>query len=98
MDNKHIYTVSQITQEIGVIFENTFGMGIWVEGEISNFKAAASGHFTFTEDEKAALSAAMFSRANKDIKFKIEDGIKGFVSEGLTFTASRAVSVNCREN
>jgi len=77
MDNKHIYTVSQITQEIGVIFENTFGMGIWVEGEISNFKAAASGHFYFSlKDEKAVLSAAMFSRANKDIKFKIEDGIK----------------------
>jgi exonuclease VII large subunit len=34
LESKHIYTVSQVTQEIGVIFENTFGNGVWVEGEI----------------------------------------------------------------
>jgi exodeoxyribonuclease VII large subunit len=60
-----------------VVFENTFGLGVWVEGEISNFKAATSGHFYFSlKDEKSVLSAAMFSRANRQIKFKLEDGIK----------------------
>ncbi len=77
MDGKHIYTVSQITQEIEVLFENTFGLGVWVEGEVSNFKAASSGHFYFSlKDEKSVLNAAMFLRANREIKFKIEDGIK----------------------
>ncbi len=77
LKNKHIYTVSQITQEIGVIFENTFGNGIWVEGELSNFKTAASGHFYFSlKDSAAVLNAAMFARANKELKFKLQDGIK----------------------
>ncbi len=77
LENKHIYTVSQITQEIGVIFENTFGNGVWVEGEVSNFKAAASGHFYFSlKDNTAVLSAAMFNRANRELKFQLQDGIK----------------------
>ncbi len=76
-ESKHIYTVSQITQEIEVIFENTFGSGVWVEGEISNFKAATSGHFYFSlKDEKSILNAAMFSRVNREVKFKLEDGQK----------------------
>lgn len=76
-ESKHIYTVSQITQEIGVIFENTFGSGVWVEGEISNFKAATSGHFYFSlKDSASVLAAAMFVRVNRELKFKLQDGIK----------------------
>lgn len=76
-ESKLIYTVTKITQEIEVIFENTFGLGVWVEGEISNFKAASSGHCYFSlKDEKSVLSAAMFSRVNREVKFKLEDGIK----------------------
>jgi exodeoxyribonuclease VII large subunit len=77
LKNKHIYTVSDITQEIKVIFENSFGMGVWVEGEVSNFKLAASGHFYFSlKDEKAVLTAAMFLNINRQLKFKPEDGLK----------------------
>ncbi|MCX5702745.1 MAG: exodeoxyribonuclease VII large subunit [Candidatus Omnitrophica bacterium] len=73
---KHIYTVSEVTQDIKLILENTFAE-VWVEGEISNFKAATSGHFYFSlKDKDAVLAAAMFSRANKEVKFKIEDGLK----------------------
>lgn len=73
---KKVFSVTEITQGIKLILENTFGQ-VWVEGEISNFRPAASGHFYFSlKDENALLAAAMFSRANKDIKFKIEDGLK----------------------
>ena len=73
---KHIYSISEITQDIKLILENTFGE-VWVEGEVSNFRAATSGHFYFTlKDETAVLAAAMFARANKELKFKIEDGLK----------------------
>lgn len=76
-ENRHIYTVSQVTREIGVIFENTFGMGVWVEGEVTNFKAASSGHFYFSlKDSAAVLACAMFSRANRELQFKLQDGIK----------------------
>jgi len=73
---KHIYTVSEITKDIKLILENTFGE-VWIEAEISNFKAYESGHFYFTlKDEHAVLSAVMFSRVNKELPFKIEDGLK----------------------
>lgn len=73
---KHIYTVSEITKDLKLILENTFPQ-VWIEGEISNFKAANSGHFYFSlKDEGAILAVAMFARANRDIKFKIEDGLK----------------------
>ncbi|MDD5044890.1 MAG: exodeoxyribonuclease VII large subunit [Candidatus Omnitrophica bacterium] len=72
----HIYTVSELSKDIKLILENTFPE-VWVEGEISNFSAPPSGHLYFTlKDEASVLSAAMFSRAAKDLKFKIEDGLK----------------------
>lgn len=75
-DTRRIFTVSEITQDIKIILENTFAE-VWVEGEISNFKAANSGHFYFTlKDNSAVIAAAMFAWANKNLKFKLEDGIK----------------------
>lgn len=75
-DTRRIFTVSEITQDIKIILENTFAE-VWIEGEISNFKAADSGHFYFTlKDKSAVIAAAMFAWANKNLKFKLEDGIK----------------------
>ena len=74
--SRHVYRVSEITQDIKLILESTFGE-IWVEGEVSNFNAYPSGHFYFSlKDDQAVLAAVMFSRANRDLKFKIENGIK----------------------
>jgi len=74
--SRHIYTVSEITQDIKLILEANFN-DVWVEGEVSNFRVATSGHFYFSlKDQTAILAAAMFRGANKDIKFKIEDGLK----------------------
>lgn len=73
---RRIFSVSQIVQDIKLILENTFSE-IWVEGEVSNFSAQASGHFYFTlKDDAAVLPAAMFARANREVKFKIENGLK----------------------
>ncbi|MDD5691610.1 MAG: exodeoxyribonuclease VII large subunit [Candidatus Omnitrophica bacterium] len=74
--HKHIYTVSEITQVIKGLLEQNVGE-VWIEGEISNFKAASSGHFYFSlKDQGALILAAMFAYANKGLKFKIEDGLK----------------------
>ena len=73
---KHIYTVSEIAQGIKLILESSFPE-VWVEGEVSNFKAHTSGHFYFSlKDESALLSAAMFMPNTRQVKFKIEDGLK----------------------
>jgi len=73
---KHIYTVSEITQGIKLILETGFPE-VWIEGEVSNFKAHTSGHFYFSlKDENAVLAAAMFIPNSRAVKFKIEDGLK----------------------
>lgn len=73
---RRVYTVSEITQDIKIILENALP-SVWVEGEVSNFRPYPSGHFYFTlKDSQATLQAVMFSRQNRDLKFKIEDGLK----------------------
>jgi exodeoxyribonuclease VII large subunit len=73
---QHIYTVSELTQDIKLILESSFDY-VWVEGEVSNFSKHNSGHFYFSlKDGVNVLAAAMFSWANKNIKFKIENGLK----------------------
>lgn len=74
--NNRIYTVSEITRDIKLILESAYN-DIWVEGEVSNFQAHPSGHFYFTlKDGPAVLPAAMFRGANRELKFKIENGLK----------------------
>jgi len=75
-NNRHIYTVSEITQDIKVILESNF-REIWVEGEVSNFRPSAAGHYYFSlKDQTSVLTAVLFNRTARDTKFKIEDGLK----------------------
>jgi exodeoxyribonuclease VII large subunit len=74
--DKHIYTVSELTREARMLLESAFG-AVWVEGEISNFTAHSSGHMYFSlKDESALLSCAMFRAENQTLKFVPKDGMK----------------------
>jgi exodeoxyribonuclease VII large subunit len=71
-----IYTVSEITRLIKLELENAFP-ALWVEGEISNFRKAASGHLYFTlKDEQSQLAAVMWRSDARQIRFDIKDGLK----------------------
>ncbi len=73
---KHIYSVSELTKYIRVIIEDSF-LGVWVEGEISNFVLHSSGHIYFSlRDATSTLKCAFFRRANEKLKFKLKDGMK----------------------
>ncbi len=77
---RRVFTVSQITQGIKALLEGSFG-SVWVEGEVSNFTASSSGHWYLSlkdreNGQEAVLSAAIFSRATKSVKFKLENGLK----------------------
>ena len=75
-DDRQIFSVSQITEDIKLIFTHTFS-GIWVEGEISNCRPSNAGHLYFSlKDDQAVLSGVLFSRAASQVKFKLEDGLK----------------------
>lgn len=82
-----VYTVSELTRLVRLELESAFPF-VWVEGEISNLRQPASGHFYFTlKDENAQLRAVMFrgdaSRIQSELKknnlsprFELKDGMK----------------------
>src|SRR6266851_2429793 len=68
-------TVSELTNAVRGALEARFA-SVWVEGEISNFKAHSSGHWYFTiKDEAAQLRAKCFRSANTRIRFRPHDGL-----------------------
>ena len=69
-------SVSELTAQVRGALENRFA-SVWVEGEISNFKAhASSGHWYFTiMDASAQLRATCFRGVNGRIRFRPSDGL-----------------------
>src|SRR2546423_12295093 len=68
-------SVSELTTQIRAALENRF-MGVWVEGEVSNFRAHNSGHWYFTlKDEFAQVRAACYRSSNQRIRFRLGGGI-----------------------
>ena len=69
-------SVSELTEKIKSILEKKFPI-IWIKGEISNFKIAASGHAYLTlKDEKAQLSAVLFKGQLRQLRFEPRDGME----------------------
>ena len=68
-------TVSELTSAVRNALEARFS-SVWVEGEISNFKAHSSGHWYFTiKDEGAQLRSKCFRSTNTRIRFRPTDGL-----------------------
>lgn len=73
---RKIYTVSELTDEIKTLLEETFPF-IWIVGEISNFRTPLSGHYYFTlKDPNAQINAVMFRGQQRQLKFEPEDGMR----------------------
>lgn len=72
---------------------------IYIKGEISNYKRHTSGHMYFTlKDEKARISAVMFSSSNASLMFEPENGMKILVrGEVSVFEQSGNYQVYVRE-
>jgi exodeoxyribonuclease VII large subunit len=69
-------SVSELTGMIRGELEKRFS-SVWVEGEISNFRAHGSGHWYFTlKDEFAQLRCACYRSSNQRIRFRPEDGLQ----------------------
>jgi len=70
-----ILTVTELTVQIKRLLEDNFPL-IWITGEISNFRMPVSGHYYFVlKDEDSQISAVMFRGQNRNLKFKLEDGM-----------------------
>ena len=65
----------QLVGQIRELVEQSY-VDIWVEGEISNFRPAPSGHLYFTlKDEDAQLPVVLFRRQAVLLRFRPEDGL-----------------------
>jgi exodeoxyribonuclease VII large subunit len=71
-----ILTVEQLNLSVKSLLEAQFDL-VWVQGEISNFKAHTSGHYYFSlKDKRSQVSAVMFRGYNSKLKFQVKDGLE----------------------
>jgi exodeoxyribonuclease VII large subunit len=69
------WSVTELTARVKGALEGQFA-SVWIEGELSNFKAVSSGHWYFTiKDSGAQLRASCFRNANQRIRFRPRDGL-----------------------
>lgn len=100
MEIQNYVTVTALTKYIKRKFDYDPNLrDIYVKGEISNFKQHSSGHMYFTlKDEKARLSAVMFSSNNASLVFQPENGMKVLIrGEISVFEQSGNYQIYARE-
>jgi exodeoxyribonuclease VII large subunit len=72
---RRIYGVAELSAAIRATLGEEF-QDIWVSGEVSGLKLAASGHFYFTlKDKDAQIRCVAFRSAHRFWKFKPADGL-----------------------
>jgi exodeoxyribonuclease VII large subunit len=75
MPERHVWSVAELTEGIGALLEGAFG-DIWVEGEVSNYHSAQSGHLYFTlKDSRSQIRCVCFRDQARGLKFRPEDGL-----------------------
>ncbi len=84
-----VVTVSELNRRVRLLLENQFEM-LWVAGELSNVKRAASGHWYFClKDPGAQIECAMFRTRAQFLDFRPEDGTKVEVRARVTLYEPR---------
>ena len=85
MEQKYL-TVSALNRYLKAkLDQDTHLKRIFLQGEISNFKAHHSGHLYFTlKDDKARINAVMFSSYASRLKIKLQDGLKVLIVGSLS--------------
>lgn len=75
-DPRRILTPSALNRLVRELIEGALPM-VWIEGEISNFVRAASGHWYFAlKDAAAEVRCAMFARENARLRFRPGNGAR----------------------
>jgi exodeoxyribonuclease VII large subunit len=75
LPERRVYTVSELNTAIHGILDREF-QDVWVAGEISGTKLAASGHYYFTlKERESQIRCVCFRSAHRFLKFKPQDGV-----------------------
>jgi exodeoxyribonuclease VII large subunit len=86
---RRAWTVTQLTERIRGALEVEF-FDVWVEGEVSNLRTAASGHWYFSlKDENSQIQAVLWKSAARLVRFKPRDGLKVLARGSLGVFAPR---------
>lgn len=99
MEERYL-TVTALTKYISYKFDHDRNLeDVLLEGEISNFKRNARGHFYFKlKDENASIDAAMFAMYASRVKIELSDGMKVFVRGRVqVYEPSGTYSINVKE-
>jgi exodeoxyribonuclease VII large subunit len=82
-------TVTELNTEVKNVLERGFS-GVWVEGEVTGFVAAGSGHWYFTlNDGTSQIRAVCWKGTNYRIRFKPQNGIAVRVRGKVTLYPAR---------
>jgi exodeoxyribonuclease VII large subunit len=86
---RRIWTVRDLVIDIRRQVEGGYP-DLWVEGEISNYRAASSGHVYFTlKDGEAQLPVVLFRRQAQLLRFRPGDGLAVLVRGRISIYESR---------
>ena len=80
-DVMQVCSVSEVTGFVKKTIEGAGASGVWVEGEITNFKHHSSGHFYFSLSEAKGnktftLRCKMWRSSAREVPFEPENGMK----------------------
>ncbi len=86
---RRIWPVRELVGQIRDLVEREY-VDVWVEGEISNFRPAPSGHVYFTlKDADAQLPIVLFRRQALLLRFRPEDGLHVLVRGRISIYEQR---------
>ena len=86
---RRTWTVRDLVAAVRTHVEREYG-DVWVEGEISNFRAHDSGHLYFTlKDQNAQIRVVMFRSAARLLRFRPENGMQVVVRGRVTIYEDR---------
>ena len=88
-ERRKLWSVAELVSILRGKLERDYA-DVWVEGEISNCRPAASGHLYFTlKDGDAQLLTVLFRREAQLLRFRPEDGLSVLVKGRVSVFESR---------
>jgi exodeoxyribonuclease VII large subunit len=86
---RRVWTVRDLVASVRTELEREFG-DAWVEGEISNFRPAKSGHLYFTlKDEGGQIRVVIFRTQARLLRFRPQDGMQVIIRGRVTIYEGR---------
>ena len=84
MPERRVWKVSELNARICELLEGTLP-DLWLEGEVSNYRPAQSGHLYFTlKDAQSQIRCVCFRDQARGLKFRPQDGLSVTVRGALS--------------